>query len=275
MKNTKKLNLYEQRKTSVEIKGRLKELKAYINAIYNLSSKPEKKFVILCHSRTGSSLLGDLLNCHPEIQCQGELFRILIHSKTQKILFPKHYIIGNYTSNCPVFGFDLKLYQLNRSLMRHSYSNKRFIRDLVSDGYQIISLNRKNILRQAISHIVARNRNQYNFTDKYDERLYKKISIDTKLLETKINWINKFTQAKFEILKDLNHINLIYEDDLLNSASHQTTCDKIFNYLGIDSCHVNTAFTRTSPKDLSEIIENYEELKNYIKDTEYEDLLNA
>ena len=63
---------------------------------YWLSKKhvPQKRFVILTQWRSGSELLIDLLNCHPDIRCDSELFKEFVRLRTPKVLFPHWYLDG-------------------------------------------------------------------------------------------------------------------------------------------------------------------------------------
>ena len=77
------------------------------------------------------------------------------------------------------------------------------------------------------------------------------------------------------ILEHIPYLLIEYEKDLLDQSLHTQTCRKIFDYLHIPPVEVQTKLTRTSTDDLSETINNYEEIKRVLEDTKYADLLTS
>jgi len=88
--------------------------------------------------------------------------------------------------------------------------------------------------------------------------------------EELLEWIsdsekgNEYEQC---LIKDLPHLTLIYENDLLNSSSHQNTADKVFNFLNIPSEKVTTNLVKLMPLNPIDRVENYEELVKFINNT--------
>ena len=73
------------------------------------------KFAIFGQGRTGSTLLVDLLNRHPKIACEEEIFNRRRHPFNGKIWKPYWFLKGveaNYRDK--VFGFKVKIYQLTK-----------------------------------------------------------------------------------------------------------------------------------------------------------------
>ena len=70
-------------------------------------------------------------------------------------------------------------------------------------------------------------------------------------------------------LRNIPHLTIIYEKDLLESENHQATLDRIFELLNIPSVMVKTKYSKTTPSKLSDIVKNYEELKEVIGKTEF------
>lgn len=70
-------------------------------------------------------------------------------------------------------------------------------------------------------------------------------------------------------LKNIPHLTIIYEKDLLESENHQATLDRIFDYINIHSVKVKTKYSKTTPSKLSDIVKNYDELKEVIRNTEF------
>jgi len=74
---------------------------------------------------------------------------------------------------------------------------------------------------------------------------------------------------ELEVLKDISHLTIEYEKDLLKEENHQKTADKIFQYLGLSSVQIDTSLSRTGKDNLDEVIENYVEFKNVIGKSEF------
>ncbi|BAQ61467.1 hypothetical protein GM3708_1873 [Geminocystis sp. NIES-3708] len=92
---------------------RKNELSDYIKFFVNESNILEKKFIVFAHYRTGSTLLANLLNCHPDIFCDGEIFLKFINVHFKKVFFPCIYAESqSLKSNKKNYGCDVKLDQL-------------------------------------------------------------------------------------------------------------------------------------------------------------------
>ncbi|MEO8399395.1 MAG: hypothetical protein ABI550_06215 [Ignavibacteriaceae bacterium] len=97
----------------------------------------------------------------------------------------------------------------------------------------------------------------------------KKIKVDCEFLQKSIDFGEKVDIVEEDNLRNISHLKIVYENDLLNNSNHQVTADKVFNYLGLKSCKVNTLYRRITPEKLEDIILNYDEVYNYFKDTKY------
>lgn len=78
-----------------------------------------------------------------------------------------------------------------------------------------------------------------------------------------------------QILDDLKipYITIVYEEDLLPGDKQQKTMDIIFDYLDLPSVSVRTNLVRTTSDNMSDFIENYEEVVNIISQTKYAEFL--
>jgi hypothetical protein len=87
-----------------------------------------------------------------------------------------------------------------------------------------------------------------------------------------ISWMRgSERQAEFEhdVLEELPHLHLVYEEDLEDSANHQITLDKISEFLAIPAELVKSTYQRSTPQELSQIIVNYDEIEQQLRDTKY------
>ena len=256
----------------MEIKRSLKKVKrrlhAYSMGVLRAHQLPSTKFIIFGQGRTGSNLIQSLVNVHPDVRCDGE---ILLPAMIGKLNWLKLYINGcALKHHKPAYGFLLKLTHLPQG---QGIDNVEFLRYLTDQGWKIIYTQRRNFVKQIISAIIAINRHQWH--DSSDNPLKnKKFHIDLDELFKGIQRKETQTATELDILQHLPHLTVVYEDELLEPQWHQQTTDKIFDYLGIPSVSVQASLKKTTPKDLSQIVENYDEIVEAIGKTSHAHFLN-
>jgi len=150
---------------------------------------------------------------------------------------------------------------------------RRFIKDLSESGWKIVYLRRDNLLRRTLSGAVAKKRG--GMLHVQDDKALRKVSIDTELLLQHLDESRKLTERDDQLLSSIPHLRIDYETGLLDPAEHTRTTAKIFSYLGLGNVSVSTALKRTSTDDLSQTIENYEELEQALNATPYERFLRS
>jgi LPS sulfotransferase NodH len=228
-------------------------------------SIPRTRFVIFAQARTGSTLLGDLLRSHSKIYCDGELFQ------DGKLLLPSRYLTGRAVkSDQPVYGCQLKICQF---VLIQKIDTASFLSRLYREGWKIIYLRRTNLLRQAISELVARRRNQWADFSK-NPLQNKKLKIDSQQLMGLLEWRETMTRREKQALAGTSYLPLVYEDHLLNPIQHQQTLNRVFDYLDVETIPVKTRFHKTTTGQISDFIENYSEIESLIAQTGYKRFLS-
>ena len=250
-----------------ELKKSLKKSK-YIDLVNPRLDYPKSKFLIYTRGRTGSTVLTDLLNCHPDVFCDVEIFNFLYSGS--KIKFPEMYIKSCSKRAAKhgksVYGFKVKIAQLR---YEHEYDNyEEILRKLFNDGYKFIYLKRDNYFRHKLSNIISAQTRIFHLKNG-DKNSPVKVNVDCDQLMEGIQYSEVVNKTESENLKDIDHITITYEDDLIENSKHQETADKIFGYLGLGTVKVRTDLKRIVPEDLEKIISNYNEVYDYFKDTEY------
>ena len=271
MKETRSLcKFLNSSSVKFEYSTRKMEINAYLNGLFNNSNSTQNCFVIFSLWRTGSNLLVNLLNSHPEVTCEGEIFLPFINSRFKKVILPHLYLKGRQSkSKTNTYGFSFKLYQKSLFINILHGSPEKFIFNLFENGWKIIHIKRVNVLRQAISKIVASARGQWNdFSNKPIIR--SKVNIECEKLIDEIKWFEKLSHLEEGILQPIPHLRVVYENDLLRIEDHQKTADIVFRYLGLSSAPVKTNLRRVSSDNLSDSIENYEELMKSVHKTKYD-----
>ena len=244
---------------------------------------PRDKFFILCQYRTGSSLLASLLNSHPDLYCDGELFNAK-KRKNDLVIFPRFYVHRQVKKAVKAeqpqyYGFDLKIQQIIELYKRHHLIRKdrnsiKIVKKLHQNGWKIIHLRRENIVKQAISNLVAQKRQRWVYRNDQDKQLNSgAVVLDPDCLWQTLRWIQWSTRVENRALADLSYQEVIYEQGLLDASMHQKTADQVFAYLGLPSAMVETSLVRASSDQLSDSVKNFDEIQAVLQGTEYEKYL--
>ena len=242
--------------------------------------------------RSGSTVLGDMLNQNPKVFWDGEIYHPYVDWGGEKAL-----ATGKSTKIDPVqllrermvnsgkrfYGFETKFYHLDRTNIQLS----DYINGLESlEIRHFIILKRENYLRKIISSSVAFNKRQSNLRD--EKGLFyhclsekkpelHKIELNTErvdidgdiksLLEHLHKYHDNFLHLEAE-LADKQVLKLSYEDDIARDPlmAYRLVCE----FLNVAEHPVDVRFRKTNPFKLSEIVENYSSLKSTLKNTRFE-----
>ncbi|MEM6812612.1 MAG: hypothetical protein AAF549_09130 [Pseudomonadota bacterium] len=244
--------------------------------------------------RSGSTVLGDLLNQSPKILWDGEIYHTYVDWSGKKATR-----VGQNPSVDPIrllevekikarrryYGFELKFYHLDRT----NISLSDYIQKICELGVNhFIILKRKNYLRKIVSSYVSFDKQQSNLRsiDNSDHhsadtkaKLHKitlnidSVNIDaTKktLLEHLEYYQNNFQKLDSE-LSDKKVLRLTYEEHIAQGPinGYHKTCD----FLSINRHPVTVKYGKTNPFRLSEIVENFSEVEKVLQNTEFEWML--
>lgn len=232
-----------------------------------------KKFIVFGQSRSGSTLLVDLINLHPEIKCEGELLQHdwgYMPSKYMcKVLSYYPYPFFNYryrlSKGNALYGFKLFIYHLKKSHEK--------IKKMTDDGWKIIYLKRENILRQVVSNQIAKQTRTWH-TKKGKGNPEYQVHLPISLLQQGLSNRQGWCFLEYQCLKDREYLKVVYEKDLENSSHHQETAEKVFRFLGVDSCRVNSELCKTDLRSYEEIISNYDEVIQFLQDSLFKNFLD-
>jgi len=196
-------------------------------------------------------LLADLLNCSPEIHCDGEIL-------TRRVLWP-HWYVKARAMRFPgkVYGFKL----MSHHLRRQRVALRDFLLAHHRQGGRTIYLSRYNILRQAISGLLAGQTGLWRSDPQtLDARRTGKSRIDCQDLLRTIRWIEAQRAKEQQALDGLPFVTVVYEKHLLDPDARQRSLDQLFGYLGVRPVPVRTSLVRVSTDRLSDLVENFDEV---------------
>jgi LPS sulfotransferase NodH len=243
-----------------EYTGYLREIYTYSSYPFRPKNTPHTKFLIFSIGRTGGNLLASLLNSHSKINCRDELL-------LKPVFLPVEYLKMNESLSAEdVYGFKLNTFHFRVQKINDPV---KFVQNLVEQGYQIVHLQRRNFLRLAISHLYAVHRKKFHHKSNQGLQSQIRMSVGIPELEDELELLEGYRVIEDSVMENVNSLSLYYEDDLLNENCHQSTVDRIAEYLEIPPDIVKTDYIKTTPADLSSFIENYDELKRYLSSTRY------
>jgi hypothetical protein len=249
---------------------------------------PAEGHALMLHTgRSGSTVVGNLLQQHSRIYWDGEVYEkmfvwvrarqgVLVRDQKQ-LLGPDDawpYLDGRRKrAGAKLYGFECRDYHLDWLKV----SLVDYLRAAKSRGFtRIIVLERRNLLLKIVSNVVAETRNQHHVrTGVHVERPWLRLDLDhlpldhgrveilSALAQTK-RWLEEADAAAAE----LEHLHLCYEDSIQNDplAAYREVCA----FLGVLPEFPKIALGRTTAFPLSQIIENFDELRERLRGTEFE-----
>lgn len=226
-----------------------------------------KRFVVFSMGRTGSTLLASLLNSHPQILCDGEVF-------TPVRWTPGLRFLARFWQRHP---FPYLAYRQARMMVLHQktiYGFKLhtkpqgaqladvggFLRSAVRTGWKVIHLQRRSLFDQVISSMVANQTGRY-FGDESRDEAPVSLSISATRFDRVLQKSYRASEFNRTVLAGLPCVALTYEDDLADPASWEATVTRICNDLEIQPAPITrSGVEKPWRRPYCEIVTNYAEL---------------
>lgn len=220
-----------------------------------------RPFILFGRGRTGSTVLVQMLDSHPDVTCLGEILRF-------RTLAPVTYINNSLASlKTRHQGFKLLSYQV-RTLC--SPANQRRIRDwILENDAKIVHLHRDSLLEHAISNIYAVRRRVYHSTDRKSAQ-HKPIHIEPAELAERMDGSLQLLDFERQFLDGLPTLEIVYERDLEDAASQRRTYEAILDYLGLEPQRFEVGLEKVTPRNYEELISNWAEIKRHFEGTAFE-----
>ena len=226
-------------------------------------SRPARRFVLFAQGRSGSTLLADLLNCHPQIYCADE---ILTWERRDPARYARGASVGHHGDT---YGFKVKIYQLTDA--QGIADPNAFLRRLHDDGWLVLHLARRNVLRQALSSEIANARSVYHEAPGAGGR--QPVRVDPAAVLLQADHRTGFLTAEDAALAGIPHAAFSYEDALLRPEAHQAAASRAFAHLGLPDVAVRTGLSKIGDAPLENLVANAEELRSAVAASPYAALL--
>ena len=237
--------------------------------------------VVMFHAgRCGSTVVGMLLNQHPQINWIGEIlakFREKFGDSSWVWKDPKT-MIKLRTNIHPyrTLGLEIKRSQIINTNINES----KVIKLLKRIGYEkFIILKRKNYLRKKISEIVASKMGKMN-VDKRVKTPKVRIPVNmgkwdvhtefvkNDTLTDHFERLDKFYKKIEKALKKFELLSLSYEEHVKDDP--KKAAEEICKFVNLETHEMKIETEKINRKSIKESISNFEEVENFLEGTKYE-----
>ena len=255
---------------------------------------------LLAKQRSGTRVFGHMLDSHPSVAYCSEIFHENASSENSYFHFLKHQIeqdLQNLDYIYPDrrldsfadflfsigtkygkdnFVLDIKYNQLHHlNDYWHLINNQpQIFRFIKKNNYPVIHLIRKNILKVLVSQLLASNHHVWHAKQENIDCIKKtKIRLDpNKILNQIRNRKNEMNRISSFFANYQNTLTIYYEDLFdENQQFSKTTVKTLSDFLQVDSSQFNLKPVYVKQTSLLDsVIENFEEIKDSLKNTEFE-----
>ena len=253
----------------------------------------KNNYVIVCESRTGSTMLSTALWSHPEVCMHGELlqdrqFPNIKHTEADDVLeffgldynnpgpiidllrdelisSPVTYIkkYGFYVGRFKKVGFKCKYEEMSHPLFKDvpEFLGRH-------KGIKIIHLKRKDLWKRYRSSYIALNvTHEFNSVD---ERISidsnRRVVLDVKDIEQSFNKSIDWQTHYDKLFSNHAVLNITYEDILRNK---QLSYDRVTNFLGVSNVKWEPWTKKVRSVDDETLVKNMNEIRQYFSETKY------
>ena len=220
------------------------------------------KFIVFADARTGGTHLMSKLNSHPDVFAVSEPFaHHNLNSHQEQIEWMNHFYANLKKQKFACLGF--------RTKIEHQSDLDQFVDVVNSENIICFSLQRRNLVKKAISRInaVELYKQTKDYNRKSSDFKAQQYEIKPNKLLKEIEICEEQKRITTEFITRLNNINIIYYEQIL--LDEKMFFDSIISKLGLELKELKTTVFKNTGDDLSKSLLNYEEIREKLKDTKY------
>jgi LPS sulfotransferase NodH len=249
---------------------------------------PSLNAIILTSQRTGSTFLAECLDAHPDVRCYGELLNGI--ARTPVIVRDFKYVAKTYRyivsgawrpiatmERCyaraekPVVAFQAMYNRVNTRSVRRFLQERQDIR--------VIHLRRDNLLKQYVSKALLTKKRGVSKERPWSPHTTSPVPpVSTRISPVKaIKEMRKVRDLfnEFELFFARHRkIELVYEQMINGQSLSNAAWAAIGELLEIEPAEAASNQIKINPGDLRPMVENYDELADALKGTEFERFLD-
>jgi len=243
-----------------------------VSRTMGLLTKPLRETnVTMFHiGRCGSTVVGMLLNQHPEIRWGGEIFASLKrkYGRNSWVWEDPLRMIRLRTNIhvCRVFGAEIKRKHFEDVNMEVN----TIVNKLEKIGYKkYILLRRKNYLKREVSRLVGSEMKKWNFEEDVEPPTVSipVESINGKNIINHFREIDEFYEKVEKNISDKKLLKINYEEDIKESP--KLAFEKIAGWLNLRKVETKVATKKINKKPIKKRISNFEEVRKALDKTKY------
>lgn len=183
--------------------------------------------------------------------------------KTARLFATPYLFMRKMGSPESVYGATIFIY--------HGRYIARNIQWLYKLGWNILYLEREDIVNQVFSNMIAAQTGYYHTEIKRKEQSGRHVIPEDSFINLVNNRIRWHAKEK-SILKTTKFLRISYEKDLMTAEKRELSLPAIFKYLSVEPEKVDTTLRKTYSRPYSQIVENYDSLMERLKKDGYTDL---
>lgn len=244
-----------------------------------LDPRPDGHVLMLHCGRSGSTLLGDMMDQHPDVFWDGEVVEKMLHSTSRKEGVGIDHLQGRFSledvidknrhrmrtrAGGKIYGMEIQDYHMKFI----NCSAEEFLSNARNMGFTNIIYLDRNPIRKLVSHLVATNNgewhigvNQRSSKPKIrinPDRIY--IGHSMSNLKDSLDQMIYFKKDIDQFLYGEQYLRLGYDADIRSDPT--VALSKVCAYLGIPEHKPKIKFAKTADLKLSDLIENYLEVES-------------
>lgn len=236
-------------------KGYRTEARVFGASLLKPRNREVSKFLIIARARSGTTLLTQLLDSHPDVTCDREVL-------AKKVLFPRNYFLrlaGKSSSRA--YGAKLLSYQM---VLVQNFSDPRiFLEALVQDGVQLVHLTR-DTFAQTVSLTRAQQSRQYHIRKGDAAGPARTSAIEPGEFLRRLRWNDALLEYETASLRNLPYLTLSYETDLATREAQARSAQRVFEAIGVSGHETSSDLRKSLPSDPRQALDNYDEIRRRV-----------
>lgn len=232
---------------------------------------PSVRFVLFGQSRSGSTLVVRLLDSHPDVVCEGELFNADWGYYPRQLLrvarrLPDPFL-WNRLIRCQVnaYGAKILVYQVQNAPALFGRLQER--------GWKLIAVTRRDMLRAALSKQIARATATWH-RRAGDPAVRDRVVINPDLVIEELRRRHAWEGVERQIMEELDHYPVEYGRDLGRPDARRAALEGVVNYLGVRQAELSTDLSRGDERPLGEGVANLEEILQAVAGSAWSEVLD-
>ncbi|MFG6101644.1 hypothetical protein U2F10_05290 [Leptothoe sp. EHU-05/26/07-4] len=222
----------------------------------NLTAQPSHRFVLFGEDFSGGRMVTDLLRQVVTDTRYGSLPSTWTMEPLleQRHFFPLRHI-QRHGLACPDYLFGFKLSAADLIKTHGMNEPSRFMAILYDQGYKVIHLRRRDLMRHGIAVLKAQQPGSRHINP-------------TALIAT-LKKLDEQRISEAAIVGQVPHLTITYETDLLDPNVHDTVAQRLCRFLSLQQRKRVQYSIKLVHQRLSDLIANYDEVHTALENSDY------